>query len=880
MFGDLSVLYLLPLLGQRMDIKSQFVNRYKKDLSTEIFRAKIARRKSVTQKENRHKAFRKSRGLPLHDLNISPLKESDISQLEGTKALLSELEETKEKSFKTSVKQVVNQRLNLLQRFKEEKQLRKLKEQREKAKQSVFRCGLYKPDVPCFLPGPYTGQAKQREKQVPSAVARVTTRSMAKNPVEQAVKIFTRSQNSMTIAKTVTKGNGNLTVQSGHIPPTATRKEADKEKVFPTVTHTRTTRATTNAMTKQLPKVVGIQTQRRVISKDKQQKADTGKTENVQKPSHKPSENILISQISERLNDCKNLILSRQLQESVEEKRNSPVKDMTLLVDESRSSFAPPNFIFQPLNGLSSYKVKPMTPHRANAFLTPCYTWSPVKIANNPVEETTSPVKTQAASVFHFPPDKQIADLDNQELTLCGGSLPVPEKDCTTEIKTSIGERSRLPVSEMILKPSIEENKLIMSEELSHNVPYFRGIICSESKRLTSLCVEWEEKIELDIPEDAKALIRTTVGQTRLLMMERFKQFEGLVDDCEFKRGEKETTCTDLDGFWDMVSFQIDDVDKKFDNLIKLQKNNWQHNITQIKKAIKKKVVSMPISKSNQDDTGRAAAARNRLAAVKAAMKCKKQQQEEGTETAASETLKEVEKVVFEAGFFRIESPVKPAPGSSSKMRFSASFQNATPKSILKTLGRSKMVSFDAAEQAAKTENIGALQIPDELLSSARKVLFGNAVEQSATATGDEDCPMVEDAEFVTASNEINTSQESHFVPLEACGSYPILSDNVEAFDVKTSEYPTEGAEFTTDEIMQDVVMVSPQKTTDPPEAIFPLEILGNHETEILSTKLVSSSDVSSCDPLDFLKSTPKVPEIRSSHFIRVVLQLSEWCKP
>lgn len=55
----------------------------------------------------------------------------------------------------------------------------------------------------------------------------------------------------------------------------------------------------------------------------------------------------------------------------------------------------------------------------------------------------------------------------------------------------------------------------------------------------------------------AEDLIRTTVGQTRLLIAERFKQFEGLVDNCEFKRGEKETTCTDLDGFWDMINFQV-----------------------------------------------------------------------------------------------------------------------------------------------------------------------------------------------------------------------------------------------------------------------------------------------------------------------------------
>ena len=42
-----------------------------------------------------------------------------------------------------------------------------------------------------------------------------------------------------------------------------------------------------------------------------------------------------------------------------------------------------------------------------------------------------------------------------------------------------------------------------------------------------------------------------------LLMNERFKQFNGLVDNCEFKRGEKETTVTDLQGFWDMIYFQV-----------------------------------------------------------------------------------------------------------------------------------------------------------------------------------------------------------------------------------------------------------------------------------------------------------------------------------
>lgn len=52
------------------------------------------------------------------------------------------------------------------------------------------------------------------------------------------------------------------------------------------------------------------------------------------------------------------------------------------------------------------------------------------------------------------------------------------------------------------------------------------------------------------------------------------------------------------------------------------------------------------------------AAARNRLASVKAAMR-DKMKQGGAAEGAQQERLPEVEKVVFEAGFFRIESPVK-----------------------------------------------------------------------------------------------------------------------------------------------------------------------------------------------------------------------------
>ena len=40
-------------------------------------------------------------------------------------------------------------------------------------------------------------------------------------------------------------------------------------------------------------------------------------------------------------------------------------------------------------------------------------------------------------------------------------------------------------------------------------------------------------------------------------MAERFKQFSGLIDNCQFGTSEKEVTPTDLQGFWDMVYFQV-----------------------------------------------------------------------------------------------------------------------------------------------------------------------------------------------------------------------------------------------------------------------------------------------------------------------------------
>jgi len=98
---------------------------------------------------------------------------------------------------------------------------------------------------------------------------------------------------------------------------------------------------------------------------------------------------------------------------------------------------------------------------------------------------------------------------------------------------------------------------------------------------------------ESGITEDAYGQIRSTIGKTHLFINQRFKQFTGLIDDCQLKRGPKETKVDDLQGFWDMIAYQIDDLHHSFQLLDQLKDNQWRE--LQVKPIVTKKAAK-PIS--------------------------------------------------------------------------------------------------------------------------------------------------------------------------------------------------------------------------------------------------------------------------------------------
>ncbi|GIY42445.1 disks large-associated protein 5, partial [Caerostris extrusa] len=176
------------------------------------------------------------------------------------------------------------------------------------------------------------------------------------------------------------------------------------------------------------------------------------------------------------------------------------------------------------------------------------------------------------------------------------------------------------------IEPVVSRYNTVVTNRMGElTIPYFRELLNTNVKMLKDYCEAWKKlSSRMDIPEDVCDEIRTTIGLTNLLLQQKLKQFEGLIDDSEFKRGEKEITCIDLQGFWDMVYYEVEKVQTKFKNLEKCKKNSWVfvEELTNKIEIKKKPVVQKPVTtKAAGDPKAHALAARQRLAEAKLKMK-------------------------------------------------------------------------------------------------------------------------------------------------------------------------------------------------------------------------------------------------------------------
>uniref|UniRef100_H2ZNL1 Disks large-associated protein 5 n=1 Tax=Ciona savignyi TaxID=51511 RepID=H2ZNL1_CIOSA len=204
-----------------------------------------------------------------------------------------------------------------------------------------------------------------------------------------------------------------------------------------------------------------------------------------------------------------------------------------------------------------------------------------------------------------------------------------------------------------------------------HDTKYYRDLLKENTASLNQQSCNWEKYSEVvaeDIGKENEEMvlgdIRTTVGQAKLLIKERFTQFSGLIDKCEFGSSDKPVLCQDLEGFWEMINFQVVDVQEKFSKLEKRRSENWANN-SEEKKTVKKKILKkksvQPPDVSNAD---KRLEARKRLASAKAALK-----------------KKVPPSVTFDAGFFKVDSPVRSLTDKSRTPSTAERKRPATPSS-------------------------------------------------------------------------------------------------------------------------------------------------------------------------------------------------------
>jgi len=278
----------------------------------------------------------------------------------------------------------------------------------------------------------------------------------------------------------------------------------------------------------------------------------------------------------------------------------------------------------------------------------------------------------------------------------------ITEEDFVTEAPVSkqirLDKDFDIIAEEDKVSKEIEETTSVSvsPNETNYDVPYFRNLLKTETDRLTSICNDWEAKLQDNlslIEEDIQGEIRTVIGQGRLVMKERFGQFSGLVDNCEFKRGEKETTTTDLMGFWEMIYFQVSDVDKKLGKLKEIEKNNWKEVVPKAK-VFKKKVVQKPSTGHGGPNKAASSGLRAMIAAKRKAAMVKKvapepneveMQESPGVrkskrksvsthtpnpvviEQVSNSTKTDSDGNQFDGGFFKISSPARQSPSASPK---------------------------------------------------------------------------------------------------------------------------------------------------------------------------------------------------------------------
>lgn len=138
---------------------------------------------------------------------------------------------------------------------------------------------------------------------------------------------------------------------------------------------------------------------------------------------------------------------------------------------------------------------------------------------------------------------------------------------------------------------------------------YFRFQVTNETEKLMEMVDYWD-KYKNDNDNDHNNVdsvyldqIDVAIGQTKLLIAKKFKQFLDLIRQCEEASVQPPVLPKDLEGFWSMVFIQVENCSERFRKLAILKENDWIEvdllPVNVVKQTKKRKAVRKGVSASS-----------------------------------------------------------------------------------------------------------------------------------------------------------------------------------------------------------------------------------------------------------------------------------------
>jgi len=172
------------------------------------------------------------------------------------------------------------------------------------------------------------------------------------------------------------------------------------------------------------------------------------------------------------------------------------------------------------------------------------------------------PLVIKSLENIELPEVKSLEKIITDHVTTPTKIVTTPAKIVTTA--DTIDSKKEHVMSAEDSDNSLDENK-------------FRQYVNDEADRLGKKREYWVNLLDggqHTINEEVTGRIMATCGKANLLLTSKFKQYRTLCTEYEEKSAKM--TSDDMQGFWELILLQVNDVNKMFDECRVMEKSGWQ----------------------------------------------------------------------------------------------------------------------------------------------------------------------------------------------------------------------------------------------------------------------------------------------------------------